>query len=316
MNGFPYWQFHNERWLTGKVSSLDLDAQGLFLYFCMAAWASRGAFNICSTSVRLRFRKSAEWIADTLGVMVEIGILIEDGEKYRIKFIDEQIAEMNEMREKRSKAGKASAESRHNTRDEDNTKEEERKGKVTTVLESVQHGSNKCSTHVDALKPPKQEAAIPECLANVEGFAEAIAADAAQAANAEPPVTRAEADARAAQAGVPPDIVEKWWLFQVEQGWVNARGHRMSRDGAFASLLRWKISEHRFAKLDELTAKRIEAAEAIASRNGRNQATAHTGDPRNAKPGGFYDSGSPEDAWPELTAAERRAEEREGGQAK
>ena len=102
---------------------------------------------------------------------------------------------------------------------------------------------------------------------------EAIAADAAQAANAEPPVTRAEADARAAQAGVPPDLVERWWLFQQEQGWVNARGHRMSRDGAFASLLRWKISEHRFAQRDELMAKRIEAAEAIASRDGRNQAS-------------------------------------------
>ena len=54
---------------------------------------------------------------------------------------------------------------------------------------------------------------------------------------------------------------------------MNARGHRMSRDGAFASLMRWKISEHRFAQRDELTAKRIEAAEAIASRDGRNQAS-------------------------------------------
>lgn len=129
-----------------------------------------------------------------------------------------------------------------------------------------------------------------------------------------PPVTRAEADARAAQAGVAPDLVEKWWLFQQEQGWVNARGHRMSRDGAFASLMRWKISEHRFAQRDELTAKRIEAAEAVASRDGRNRA--NTGDPRNAKPGGFFDSGSTEDAWPELTAAERRAEELEGRKAK
>lgn len=87
-----------------------------------------------------------------------------------------------------------------------------------------------------------------------------------------PPVTRAEADARAEQAGIAPNVVEKWWLFQQEQGWVNARGHRMTRDGAFSSLLRWKINEHRFAQADELTAKRIEAAEAIAARDGRNQA--------------------------------------------
>jgi hypothetical protein len=283
MNGFPYWQFHNERWLTGKASSLDLDAQGLFLYFCMAAWASRGAFNICQTSVRLRFRKSAEWIADTLGVMVEIGILIEDGEKYRIKFIDEQIAEMNAMREKRSKAGKASAESRHNTRYEYNTKEEVtkgkvRKGKVTTVLESVQHGLNKCSTHVDAPKPPaepikappKQEAAIPECLATVEGFADAFAA------------------------------------------WVEFRAAKRAKatERVKATILK------RLSERPEQAVAALDTCMAAGWTDVRwdwidNRNRAHTGDPRNAKPGGFYDSGSPEDAWPELTAAERRADELE-----
>ena len=281
MNGFPYWQFHNERWLTGKVSSLDLDAQGLFLYFCMAAWASRGAFNICSTSVRLRFRKSAEWIADTLGAMVEIGILIEDGEKYRIKFIDEQIAEMNRMREKRSKAGKASAESRHNTRDEYNTKEEVRKGKVTTVLESVQHGLNKCSTHVDALKPPaepikeppKHEAAIPECLATVEGFADAFAA---------------WVEFRAAKRAKATERVKATILRRLSERPEQAVAALDTCMAAGWTDVRWDWIDN------------------------RNRVTAHTGDPRNAKPGGFYDSGSPEDAWPEMTAAERRAAEIEG----
>jgi len=282
MNGFPYWQFHNERWLTGKVSSLDLDAQGLFLYFCMAAWASCGAFNICQTSVRLRFRKSAEWIADTIGLMVEIGILIKDGEKYRIKFIDEQIAEMTAMREKRSKAGKASAESRHNTnaRDEDNTKEEVTKGKVTkgkvtTVLESVQHGLNKCSTHVDALNPPKQEAAIPECLATVEGFAEAF------------------------------------------EAWVEFRAAKRAKatDRVKATILK------RLAERPDQAVAALDTCMAAGWTDVRwdwidNRNRAHTGDPRNAKPGGFYDSGSPEDAWPELTAAERRAAEQEGRRAK
>lgn len=283
MNGFPYWQFHNERWLTGKASSLDLDAQGLFLYFCMAAWASRGAFNICQTSVRLRFRKSAEWIAETLGVMVEIGILIEDGEKYRIKFIDEQIAEMNAMREKRSKAGKASAESRHNTRDEYNTREEVRKdkvrkGKVTTVLESVQHGLNKCSTHVDAPKPPdepikappKQSTEIPECLATVEGFADAFAA------------------------------------------WVEFRAAKRAKatDRVKATILK------RLSERPEQAVAALDTCMAAGWTDVRwdwidNRNRPSTGDPRNAKPGGYYDSGSSEDAWPELTAAERRADELE-----
>ena len=286
MNGFPYWQFHNERWLTGKVSSLDLDAQGLFLYFCMAAWASRGAFNICSTSVRLRFRKSAEWIADTLGAMVEIGILIEDGEKYRIKFIDEQIAELNVMREKRSKAGKASAESRHNTntRDEYNTKEEVRKGKVTTVLESVQHGLNKCSTHVDAPKPPAEPikapikaTAIPDCLATVEGFADAFAA---------------WVEFRAAKRAKATERVKATILRRLSERPEQAVAALDTCMAAGWTDVRWDWVDN------------------------RNRATAPTSDPRNAKPGGFYDSGSPDDPWPELTAAELRAKELEGRKAK
>lgn len=111
----------------------------------------------------------------------------------------------------------------------------------------------------------------PQAL-NSPGVDAALKDDAAQAAESNPPVTRAEADARAEQAGIAQNVVEKWWLFQQEQGWVNARGHRMTRDGAFSSLIRWKINEHRFVQADELAAKRIEAAEAIAARDGRNQA--------------------------------------------
>lgn len=114
---------------------------------------------------------------------------------------------------------------------------------------------------------------IPECLATVEGFADAFAA------------------------------------------WVE-----------FRSAKRAKATERVKATILKRLSERPEQAVAALDTcmaagwtdvrwdwiDNRNRATAHTGDPRNAKPGGFYDSGSEEDAWPELTAAERRAAELEG----
>jgi hypothetical protein len=148
MNGFPYWQFHNERWLSGKVSALDLDAQGLFLHFCMKAWSEQGAFNICSSSVRLRFRKDAAWVADTVAAMVDVGILISDGSKYRIKFIEEQLQDMRDLREKKAKGGKASAEKRAAA-----GKEEESKQDKSRVLSCVEQVFNTCSARVEDDKP-------------------------------------------------------------------------------------------------------------------------------------------------------------------
>jgi hypothetical protein len=157
VNGFPYWQFHNDKWLTGKISALDLDAQGLFLNFCMTAWSERGSFDICLTSLMLKFRKPKEWISETIKIMIEIGVLSHDGELYRIKFIDEQLGVLHEVREKRSKAGKASAKAR-SSKDciiKSNIQEKSKEEK-SSVLKSVQHEFNTCSTHVEQTnKQPK-----------------------------------------------------------------------------------------------------------------------------------------------------------------
>jgi len=164
MNGFPYWQFHNDRWLSGKVSSLDLDAQGLFLHFCMKAWTAQGVFNICSTSIKMRFRKPAEWIADTVSAMADVGILVLDGDGYRIKFIDEQLEALHSVRQSKSKAGKASAAKRallNTLQDEESIVEKTREEK-SSVLKSVQHKVNTCSTPVETKPPkPKPELAQP-----------------------------------------------------------------------------------------------------------------------------------------------------------
>jgi len=109
MNGFPYFQFHVDRWTTGKINAFDLDEQGLFIHFCLLSWSNLGAFSICSTTVQRRFRKPADWIDATVKAFVEVGIIERDGDKYRIKFIDEQVELLTGKRNQRVEAGKASA---------------------------------------------------------------------------------------------------------------------------------------------------------------------------------------------------------------
>lgn len=139
-NGYPYFQFHCDRWLTGKIASLPLDEQGLFLNFCIMAWVGQGVFNICSTLVQRRFNKPVEWVDASIACFVDCGIMVRDGEGYRIKFIDAQLADMAELRGKRSAAGRASAAVRTVSPPVTPQYKYKSKGKVSILP---------CSTHVD-----------------------------------------------------------------------------------------------------------------------------------------------------------------------
>ena len=121
-------------------------------------------------------------------------------------------------------------------------------------------------------KPPKQEAAIPECLSSVEGFADAFAA---------------WVEFRAAKRAKATERVKATILRRLSERPEQAVAALDTCMAAGWTDVRWDWVDN------------------------RNRATAPTSDPRNAKPGGFYDSGSPDDPWPELTAAERRADELE-----
>jgi len=152
LNGFPYFQFHVDKWLTGKISAFDLDEQGLFLHFCMLAWAGHGPFNVCSTTVQRRFRKSADWLANAVAGFADVGIVAKDGDKYRIKFIDEQLAELTGMRVKRSEAGKKSAEARALL------KTTGKKRKVEKTIQNNTRVLNKCSTPAEQVLIDFEEA--------------------------------------------------------------------------------------------------------------------------------------------------------------
>ena len=138
-NGFPYWQFHCDRWLCGKVSSFSLEEQGLFLHLCMAAWVGQGSFAASVPMLARRFNRAESWIDGVIASMCDCGMIMRSVDGYRIKFIDEQLDEMRHIRGSRSFAGKKSAIARHAASDK---KEEEK-----SIVVCSTH-VDKCSTHV------------------------------------------------------------------------------------------------------------------------------------------------------------------------
>lgn len=145
-NGFPYFRFCPDRWLSGKISSFDLDEQGLFLHLCMTAWVDKGMFNICSTLLERKFRKSAEWIENAIAGFIDCGIVSRESNGLRIKFIDEQLSCVLSKRELLSAAGRASAKARKEAAGKKEPKKdntiEKRREECSTSVEPL---LNKCS---------------------------------------------------------------------------------------------------------------------------------------------------------------------------
>lgn len=89
----------------------------------------------------------------------------------------------------------------------------------------------------------------------------------------EAPISIEEAEAHAKTIGLDPSEVEKWHTYWTQEGWLTKAKTPMSRKGALASLKRWQDNQPRFEDADRLTQARIDAAESIAARDGRNQAS-------------------------------------------
>ncbi len=147
-NGFPYWQFHSDRWLSGKISAFTLAEQGLFLHFCMAAWIGDGRFEVNQALIQRKFNMCSTDVQQALDGFLDCGVMYREDSCYRIKFMDEQLETLHEKRGKLSKAGHESAKAR--------AKNKKSRVKVTREEKNVEQVFNKCSTNVEQVKEKKR----------------------------------------------------------------------------------------------------------------------------------------------------------------
>jgi len=88
MKELPYFKFYCNEWITGDITSLDYDVQGLFINLCSYYWSKSG--NITLLSAKKRFKDVREIAFEEL---IEHQVIkVTDG-NIVINFLDEQMNE-------------------------------------------------------------------------------------------------------------------------------------------------------------------------------------------------------------------------------
>ena len=104
----PYFKFYPDEWLTGDVTMEEFDVQGIFANISAYYWKKD-----CNTSMgklKKRYRNVTEEQWDSL---VDNGIIkMDEDQRVRINFLDEQWQERQDDHAAKVAAGKKSAEKR------------------------------------------------------------------------------------------------------------------------------------------------------------------------------------------------------------
>ena len=112
----PYFKFMVQDWLSGDIQSLDLETQAIFINLVALMWKDGGVYSkpIGVLLFRCGFRPDQESkLMESLDMLKELGIIYVDEKGYmRVKFIDEQLAELTQDHEQKVVAGKLGAKKR------------------------------------------------------------------------------------------------------------------------------------------------------------------------------------------------------------
>lgn len=96
----PYFKFFPGKWITGDITIMDDDVQGVFINVCAYYWMKQCSISLANA--KQRFSKCL----DSFHLLLESKIIkVDDDENIVIEFLDEQYKEFSEINRKRSKNG-------------------------------------------------------------------------------------------------------------------------------------------------------------------------------------------------------------------
>lgn len=105
----PFFKFHPDEWLTGKISFQNAGIQKAFIIACCIYWKKEGNLEMSDIEYRIK--------PDQIARLCDLGLIHQNGQTIEIDFLREQIDEYQEMIENKIKAGKASANKRKKSTD-------------------------------------------------------------------------------------------------------------------------------------------------------------------------------------------------------
>ena len=88
MKDLPYFKFYCNEWITGEITALDYDTQGLFVNICSYYWSKNCTITL--KSAKKRFKGIREECYDEL---IESEVIKVVNENIIINFLDEQLDE-------------------------------------------------------------------------------------------------------------------------------------------------------------------------------------------------------------------------------
>jgi len=100
MKELPYFKFYTNEWITGDVTFLDYETQGLFINLCAYYWSKDA--NLTLTNAK---RKFIDVKIDSFDLLIESDIIKINEDNIVITFLDEQRGERGKLSSTNSKNG-------------------------------------------------------------------------------------------------------------------------------------------------------------------------------------------------------------------
>ena len=97
MKELPYFKFYTNEWITGDITFLDYEAQGLFINLCAYYWSKDATLTLKNAK-----RKFSDVNENCFDQLIESDIIKINEDKIIIKFLDEQRGERGKLSETNS----------------------------------------------------------------------------------------------------------------------------------------------------------------------------------------------------------------------
>lgn len=203
-----FFKFDASAWLTGKIQLLSAEEKGVFIELIARIWYNGGEIKNDEILHRL-LRVEKGTLSNALQAFFDLDIMYEEDGILRLKFVDEQISEINSYKEQQAEYGKLGG------RPKKGSQRVEKPNKNKT-----ENKKEKISPEGDIEKKPTLSPKYPESVDEVLEIA------------AQP-----QCGARISR-----EEAERYFVTRMSTDWVDAAGRKIEPEAIIWDLKKWEMS--------------------------------------------------------------------------